>query len=295
MALDNQAAAQKANFTNYAYTMFDTGLLQPEPADLTNAGYDLLFWLNAKDFSTKTFYGYIAVSKSDPGEYVLAIRGTRTFQEWLLDFAAVAVPFRGAPNGGFVALGFHLIFESFEFIEKATGAVMSLTGAAGKLANVKSLLVTGHSLGAALATLTGAYLALNNTAGLKDKLEVTTFASPRVGLLDFALAFNHNVKNSHRIWNVLDIVPEFPTFPFIHVNGFGDKLNQGEAQLSRLRITPPCEHHLRNHQWLLDPANYAIAGVGCDLSAAGLEGVTVGVADGGIEAMSESLANNGGA
>ena len=295
MALDKKAAAQKANFTNYAYTMFDTGLLQPEPGDLTSAGYDLLFWINGKDFSTKTFYGYIAVSKSNPGEYVLAVRGTRTFQEWLLDFAVLPVPFQGAHNGGFVALGFHGIFETLEFIEKATGEVMSLTHAAGKLANVKSLLVTGHSLGAALATLTGAFLALNNTAGLKDKIDVTTFASPRVGLLDFALAFNHNVKNSHRIWNVLDIVPEFPTFPFIHVNGFGDKLNQGETQLSRLRITPQCEHNLRNHQWLLDSADFAIAGAGCDLSAAGLVGVTDGVTDGGIEAMSEALANNGGA
>jgi triacylglycerol lipase len=65
------------------------------------------------------------------------------------------------------------------------------------------LVVTGHSLGGALATLCAFDL-----AHLNPTLE--TFASPRVGDSDFAESFNNKVLNPMRFINTEDIVPTLP-------------------------------------------------------------------------------------
>jgi hypothetical protein len=93
---------------------------------------------------------------------------------------------------------------------------------------------------------------------VQNKMSIYTFASPRVGLLDFASSFNNAVQTSVRIWNVLDLVPEFPTFPYIHVSGFGDAIIQTLDQLTTLTLTPACEHHLTSYLWLLDPADFTL-------------------------------------
>jgi alpha-beta hydrolase superfamily lysophospholipase len=170
------------------------------------------------------------------------------------------VPFTPEPDAGFVALGFLSIFDSFAFVDK-TGASQDLNTTITGLnaANpIQSLTVLGHSLGGALATLAAAQLALQDTAGVQSKMSIYTFASPRVGLLDFAASFNDAVQTSFRIWNTLDIVPELPTFPYIHVSGFGDGIIQTEDQLATLTLTPGCEHHLTSYLWLLDAASFAL-------------------------------------
>jgi triacylglycerol lipase len=69
------------------------------------------------------------------------------------------------------------------------------------------MVVTGHSLGSALATL----FVMENDS--KRKFDITTsctFASPRVGNLEFARAFDQLPINSWRIVNTLDVVPKLP-------------------------------------------------------------------------------------
>jgi hypothetical protein len=261
MDLNNNEAAQIANFVQFAYNMFSAGVPIP-PADpgIAAAGFDLLYYLNGSDFDVVKFYGFIAASKTNPGEFVLSIRGTENPAEWLLDFIALPVPFTPAPDAGFVALGFLSIFNSFLFIDK-TGASMTLSGAVTQMATsapIRKLTVVGHSLGGALATLAAAELAINNVAGSQSVLTSYTFGSPRVGLLDFAASFNKAVTTTFRIWNTLDIVPEVPAFPFIHVAGVGDGILQTQQQMSTLVFTPACEHHLTSYLWLLDPADFPL-------------------------------------
>src|SRR5690242_7269124 len=255
MELDKKDAAHKANFVEFAYNMFQDGVLRPVPdPGIRQAGYELLYYLNATDIDTEQFYGYLAVSTTNPGDVILAIRGTEDFREWLLDFAALPVPFTPQPDAGFVALGFQSIFDSFVFVDKTGATSKDLNTTITDLnaaTPIQSLTVIGHSLGAALATLTAADLALLNVAGVQDKLSIYTFASPRVGLLDFAASFNDAVPTSFRIWNTLDIVPELPTFPYIHVSGFGDGIIQTQDQLATLTLTPGCEHALTSYLWLL--------------------------------------------
>jgi len=94
--------------------------------------------------------------------------------------------------------------------------------------------------------------------GVRDVLSIYTFASPRVDPLDFVASFDSPVNNSFRIWNVLDVVPQVPPFPYIHVSGLGDAIVQTEQQLSMLVFAPACEHALTSYQWLLDPTGFSL-------------------------------------
>ncbi len=273
MPFDTKDAAQKANFVNFVYKMFQPGVLKP-PVDpgIVTAGYKLLYYLNASDFETREFYGYIAASTTVPGKYVLAIRGTQTLAEWLLDFSVIPVVFQAAPDAGLVALGFQSIYQSFQFVDSA-GSAKTLQQVTAELAaqqaGITEFLVVGHSLGAALSTLAAAELAIVNPANIRDKIVSYTFGSPRVGFLDFASSFDDAVPVSYRVWNTLDIVPQTPTFPYIHVSGLGDGIVQTESQLETLVATPACEHHLTSYQWLLDPENFKLD-AGCGEVAANL-------------------------
>lgn len=77
-----------------------------------------------------------------------------------------------------------------------------------------SLYVTGHSLGAALATLSGFILANE----LKHPVTVVSFASPRVGNAEWKKAFDSTPNLTHyRVTNDRDIVTAFPMYKYYHV------------------------------------------------------------------------------
>ena len=74
--------------------------------------------------------------------------------------------------------------------------------------------LTGHSLGGALATLAGVDLGC-----LGYDVKVVTFGSPQVGDELFADAFNDAVKESVRVVIPLDPIPKSLTTQFAHVKG----------------------------------------------------------------------------
>lgn len=77
-----------------------------------------------------------------------------------------------------------------------------------------SLYVTGHSLGAALATLCGFMFSQE----LKNQITVVSFASPRVGDVEWKNAFEKQDNLVHyRIANDRDIVTAFPMYKYHHV------------------------------------------------------------------------------
>eukprot|EP01064_Diplonema_japonicum_P020867 TRINITY_DN3043_c5_g1_i1.p1 TRINITY_DN3043_c5_g1~~TRINITY_DN3043_c5_g1_i1.p1 ORF type:complete len:303 (+),score=56.58 TRINITY_DN3043_c5_g1_i1:53-961(+) len=78
----------------------------------------------------------------------------------------------------------------------------------------KSLIITGHSLGAALATLYGRH-ALRKYPDLE--LNVTTFGSPRVGDLAFAKASKEAFKGRYTRWvHQNDAIPRLPPVDYEH-------------------------------------------------------------------------------
>jgi hypothetical protein len=244
--LDKQLALFYGRFVQAAYTMFrrDPSQLRPEPqaGDIPD-GWELGAWIHMSDFilSEKEleFYGIVCRKIDSPDTRIIAIRGTEGAIEWIDDAAALPTPFRQVPDTGRVASGFDRIYsslkvvkrrlaedgaaapgtpaaqESFEgsFAEQLDQVATSRELARGRRRLVdeprppRPMVVTGHSLGSALATL----FVMENAS--KKKFDITTsctFASPRVGTLEFARAFDLLPINSWRIVNTLDVVPKLP-------------------------------------------------------------------------------------
>lgn len=268
MPYDPLVAAQKALLVQFVYDMYATDPNSLTPAvdpRIAQNGYRLVHYLKAKDIQDEKFYGYLAASVASPGDLVLAIRGTQTAQEWLLNFNALPLPYLGK---GFVPAGFRSIAQTFQLSDTAGTDVGNLTDTLNSYnaqTHITSITVLGHSLGGALATLAAAQIAFTGVPN-GAALSMWTYASPTVGFPDFAGAFNRAVPESYRIWNSLDIVPQVPPFPYLHV-GQSEELKQTPAQIQQLLVTPPCEHHLTTYEWLLDPAHFSLDS-GCALNAA---------------------------
>jgi predicted lipase len=77
--------------------------------------------------------------------------------------------------------------------------------------SVNGVVVTGHSLGGALAKLCGVDVQYN-FKDLVNTISVYTYGAPRVGNAGFRDSFNNRVPDSHRIVYGVDIVPNVPRF-----------------------------------------------------------------------------------
>lgn len=73
---------------------------------------------------------------------------------------------------------------------------------------VSSVIVTGHSLGGALATLCAVDVQYNFSD--RVTIEAYTFGAPSVGNDGFRDSYNQRVPNSYRIVHGMDLVPELP-------------------------------------------------------------------------------------
>ena len=113
----------------------------------------------------------------------------------------------------------------------------------------RSFVVTGHSLGAALATL---FVMENWDKKKFDVSTICTFASPRVGNTEFARTFNQLPLTSWRIVNSLDIVPKVPMnvpmfFDYEHVDS-PCEFSSGE----QVKWNPVCWHSMKTYLHQLD-------------------------------------------
>jgi triacylglycerol lipase len=247
--LDPAEAAFYGSFVAAAYDMYavDHNDLHPAPKNIP-AGWELSAWIQMSDFlfqiKEPKFYGIVVHEIANPDHRVIAIRGTEGLVEWLDDGASIVmVPFRQVPSAGRVAFGFDNIYASMKVVpvlhpgQAAAAALESeLTGsfgdqleqlalrretqrgvvsqfAEGRNRRNRPTVVTGHSLGSALATL---FVLENSVKGKFDITLISTLASPKVGNLEFKHVFAALTLTSWRIVNVRDVVPKVPpTIPFI--------------------------------------------------------------------------------
>ena len=136
-------------------------------------------------FSTVSTQGFLAQDPATPLS-VLAFRGTELDpHDWATDINALLVPWSA---GGQVHQGFAEALAAAW--EAMAAALASVTG---------RVLYTGHSLGAALATL---------AASRRSPHALYTYGSPRIG--DAAFAEATASLNHHRYANCCDIVCRVP-------------------------------------------------------------------------------------
>jgi triacylglycerol lipase len=204
-------------------------------------------------------YGVLAHSKANSNNYVVAIRGTGTPQEWKQDAWFFSLPDKWNDTHGKVEAGFFSIYKTFKYYPAAgsADAVEAWAGIKNVIGN-NSLTVTGHSLGSPLAT----YLSFDliERGGVKN-LRGRYFASPRPGNSDFASAFDKAIQDSNSNYIVYnykeDAVPHTPLsilgFFYQQLNNV-TTLDKSNAQVP-IRITDKdigCSHHVVSYAAMLD-------------------------------------------
>ncbi|UQX09342.1 lipase family protein [Candidatus Mycobacterium methanotrophicum] len=138
---------------------------------------------------------------------VVSFRGTADVEDWLADLDAIPGAYLPVRGFGQVHAGFQ---DVYELVRQSIAAKLA-TATAG----CDQILITGHSLGAALAVLAAPDIFRNTPPTIEPRL--IAFAGPRVGLPDFADPFNAAIESCFRGVKFLDVVPYLPPTPYVHV------------------------------------------------------------------------------
>lgn len=149
----------------------------------------------------------------DNRRLIVTFRGTQTTGDWLHDFTFIPAPYRPFPDKATVHEGFQTVYYAVR------DNLLKLVAA--NSSGITELLVTGHSLGAAVALLAMPDLLnyLQTSLGIKASPILYNFAGPRPGHPDFKDLFNSAVNLCWRVVNVWDIVPRVPPIlaGYVHV------------------------------------------------------------------------------
>lgn len=169
-------------------------------------GFTLIETFKMKSLDDTEWFGYMIESTDS---IIVAFRGTVTDRDWIMDATAYQTPFPYASsnNVGAVHHGFLKLYMS------CRNHIMNTLKSRSKR---KTLYITGHSLGAALAVLHAFDVSLN----LNFKhVSMLSFGGPRVGDPLFASTYDRNVVNSIRIVNRFDEIPKLPPKSIFWLNG----------------------------------------------------------------------------
>jgi predicted lipase len=225
------------------------------PGFVPASGYTLVERIHADDGVKKLPgrepYGYVARNPNPPGDLVVAFRGTEDVLEWIRDFEfgrAAHAQCDPAATRVDCEDGFSAIYRTC-----ASDIFAALARAAAGTSAPLPVFITGHSLGAALATLLAFDLGCRVFAGQAPGLArpvLYTFASPLVGDAAFARAFGTLVPETYRIVNEPDLVPRLPppVLGYEHVGAVVSVSSNENAKHSLL-----CWHSLSTYLHELDP------------------------------------------
>ncbi|XP_041000920.1 lipase-like isoform X1 [Juglans microcarpa x Juglans regia] len=153
--------------------------------------------------------GFVGVAK-DLNAIVIAFRGTQehSIMNWIEDlyWKQLDLKYPGMDNA-MVHHGFYYAYHNTTI----RPAVLNAVKRAKKLYGDIPIMVTGHSMGGAMAAFCGLDLKVNHEA---QNIQVVTFGQPRIGNAAFASCYSKLVPNAIRVINDHDIVPHLP--PYYH-------------------------------------------------------------------------------
>ncbi|XP_050219949.1 lipase-like [Mercurialis annua] len=151
--------------------------------------------------------GYVGVAKN-LNAIVIAFRGTQehSIQNWVEDlfWKQLDLNYPGMPDA-MVHHGFYSAYHNTTLRPGVINAVNRAKDYYGEL----DIMVTGHSMGGAIAAFCGLDLTVNYEM---KNVVVMTFGQPRIGNAAFASYYSQLVPNTIRVTNDHDIVPHLPPY-----------------------------------------------------------------------------------
>jgi hypothetical protein len=152
------------------------------------------------------FYGFLARNHADPALYVVAIRGTNGFAEWVIDADFFLRDAPSAP-GAKVEQGFWSVYDTMTLVglDGAQIGTKAADGVAG-VVGPGTVAICGHSLGSAVAT----YLSFDVATLIGANAAACLFASPRTGDAAWTTAYAARVGRYRLMNYILDVVPYVP-------------------------------------------------------------------------------------
>jgi triacylglycerol lipase len=191
-SFNERTAIFLAAVCNQTYAQFS----HPDGQFVVPEFYEVVATFNAKSITGHTErFGFILQSED---RIIVAFRGTSSTTDWISDAIARQGKYKCVLGAGKSHIGISDIYYS------ARGQILT---ALDTLCARKSLMITGHSLGGALASLCAVDVAVNSAFSLPS---VYNYGSPRVGDPTFVKAYSGKVDQSFRIHNRFDIVPLLP-------------------------------------------------------------------------------------
>lgn len=144
----------------------------------------------------------------DLNAIVIAFRGTQetSIQNWVEDLYWKQCDFN-YPNVS-DAMVHHGFFSAYHNTTVRPGVLSAVKRAKEVYGDLK-IIVTGHSMGGAMAALCALDLAVNREA---QDVQVITFGQPRIGNTVFISYYSENVPNTIRMTHEHDIVPHLPPY-----------------------------------------------------------------------------------
>jgi triacylglycerol lipase len=181
---------------------------------MANRGLPNFAWIDLSGI----FDDLHAFAASNDQFAVVAFRGTADVKDWMTDLYATPVRFswifQGGPEAGDIHAGFgHALCDGWL---KVTAAVRQMAPQPAVMDNSsidaqRTLWITGHSLGGALAALTGAAFSLLPGDLIRPISGIYTFGQPRIGLHNFCANYDRLLTpRTFRVVNNRDLVPRVP-------------------------------------------------------------------------------------
>lgn len=213
----------------------------------------------------------------DLNAIVIAFRGTqeRSLQNWIEDlyWKQLDISYPGMED----AMVHHGFYSAYHNTSLRPGVLSAVKGAKEFYGDIQ-IIVTGHSMGGAMAAFCGLDLAVH--LGYQN-ISVMTFGQPRIGNAAFVSYYRERVPNTIRVTNRHDIVPHLPPyypylphktyrhFPrevWLYDIGFGSLVYTVEKVCDNSGEDPSCSRSVKGNS-ITDHLRYFGIKLACDVSA----------------------------
>lgn len=187
------------------------------------------------------FYGWL-LRHQVANTFLCLIRGTAGIIEWAEDAEGDPITVPGVP--GKVERGFHGVYASMR-LRHPGGADMPLVAGITAIVGLGTIIVAGHSLGAALATYLAADLA--DPSRLGARVSARIFCSPRPGDGEYIKHADSRLTDCVAYADALDIVTHVP----VGLGYASLSSTQTLWPIGKIELGVKALHHVLSIAWLL--------------------------------------------